>query len=268
MNMGRTDRWPSEKPMVGVVHLLPLPGSPGWGGEMAPVVDRAILEAELLAGGGFDGVLVENYGDAPFFPGRVPAETVAAMTLVVGAVMGRVDVPVGVNILRNDADSALAVAAATGASFIRVNVHTGSMFTDQGLLQGQAHLTLRKRASLTPGTSILADVMVKHATPPPGTQVEAAARDCWLRGGADGLILTGSATGSPVEMEMLDRVRTVLPPEARIWVGSGVTSSTASTYLEVADGLIVGSALQQGGRAGGGVERERVKAFVEAVGRS
>jgi membrane complex biogenesis BtpA family protein len=268
MTKGRSDPWPSKKPVVGVIHLLPLPGSPGWGGEMAPVVERAVREAELLAGGGLDGVLVENYRDEPFFPGRVPSETVAAMTVVVGAVSESVDVPVGVNVLRNDADSALAVAAATGAAFVRVNVHTGSMFTDQGLIQGEAHLTLRKKAALALETSILADVMVKHATPPPGAHLEAVAKDCWLRGGADGLILSGTATGVPVDLEEVNRVREALPQEGRIWVGSGATPETAARYLEAADGLIVGSALQAGGVAGGGVEKERVKAFVEALDRS
>jgi membrane complex biogenesis BtpA family protein len=253
--------------VVGVIHLLPLPGSPGWGGEMAGVVDQATQEAELLVQGGMDGVLVENFQDAPFFPGRVPSETVAGLTVAVWAVMERVGVPVGVNVLRNDADSALAVAAATGAAFIRVNVHTGSMFTDQGLLQGTAHQTLRKRASLGLNTAILADVLVKHATPPPGTDLETAAKDCWFRGGADGLILTGTATGTPVDPEELQAVQEALPGDGRVWVGSGVTPETAAMYLKVADGLIVGSALQTGGVAGGGVETDRVKAFMEALGR-
>lgn len=258
--------WPQGKPVVGVIHLLPLPGSPGWGGDMGSVVGRAVQEARVLEEEGISGVLVENFQDAPFFPGTVPPETVAAMAVAVRAVREEVGVPVGVNVLRNDAASALGVAAATGAAFIRVNVHTGSMFTDQGLLHGAAHATLRKRAALGLNVAILADVLVKHATPPPGTRLETAAHDTWFRGLADALILTGTATGTPVDWEEIQRVKDTLPKEAQLWVGSGVTAETAGEYLEVADGLIVGSAFQAGGRAGGGVERDRVKVFFDRLG--
>jgi len=260
--------WGVTKPVVGMVHLLPLPGSPGWGGSMADVLDRAVWEARILAGEGLDGVLVENYGDVPFFPGAVPPETVAAMAVVVREVAGEVRVPVGVNVLRNDARAALAVAAAGGARFVRVNVHAGSMFTDQGLLEGRAYETLRLRRSLGAPVAILADVLVKHATPPPGTTLEGAARDAWHRGLADGLILTGAETGAPVDAGEMGRVKAALPEEGRVWVGSGVTAESAPALLEAADGLIVGSALQAGGRAGGGVRAERVRALVRALGRS
>ncbi|MGW8268469.1 MAG: BtpA/SgcQ family protein [Longimicrobiales bacterium] len=259
--------WPGRPPVVGVIHLLPLPGSPRWGGSMAEVTERSRAEAELLIEGGMDGLLVENFMDAPFHPGPVPPETVAALTAVVLPVVAASSVPVGINVLRNDAGAGLAVAAATGASFIRVNVHTGSMFTDQGLLHGKAHETLRKRRFLGIEVAILADVLVKHATPPPGTALEAAARDAWSRGLADGLILTGDETGSPVHPGQLRRVRDAIPDHGRIWIGSGVTPKTVRSLLGEADGVIVGSALQAGGRAGGGVERARVEAFIEALRR-
>jgi uncharacterized protein len=258
--------WGSSKPVVGMVHLLPLPGSPGWGGSMDEVLDRALAEARMLEEEGLSGVLVENYRDAPFFPGAVPAETVAAMAVAVWEVARGVALPVGVNVLRNDASAALAVAAAAGARFIRVNVHTGSMFTDQGLLEGQAHETLRLRRSLGAPVAVLADVLVKHASPPPGTTLEGAARDAWHRGHADGLILTGAETGAPVEARDLRRLRNALP-EGIVWVGSGVTAGTAPGLLEAAHGLIVGSAFQARGQAGGGVERERVRALMSALGR-
>lgn len=234
---------------------------------MARVLDRAMADAELMTEGGLGGLLVENYGDAPFFPGRVPAETVAALAVVVKEVVGATRVPVGVNVLRNDAPGALAVAGAAGARFLRVNVHTGSMFTDQGLIQGEAHETLRKREHLRLSLSILADVLVKHASPPPGVTLEGAARDTWHRGLADGLILTGSETGTQVDASHVERLRRALPSEARIWVGSGVVPESAAAFLDATDGIIVGSSLQTGGRAGGGVEASRVQAFMRVLGR-
>lgn len=234
---------------------------------MAVLREGATREAEILARAGVDGIIVENYGDAPFFPHRAPPETVAAMAVVVDAVREKVGVPVGVNVLRNDAPAALGIAAATEAAFIRVNVHTGSMFTDQGLIHGEAHATLRAREALGSGTAILADVMVKHATPPPGVELEEAALDAWHRGMADGLILTGRATGSPAQGDEVTRVKEFLPREAPVWVGSGVTSESVARFLEIADGVIVGSTLRAGGVAGSGLDEERVRGFMAAAGR-
>ncbi len=250
--------------IVGMVHLPPLPGSPGWNGSMQAVIDRALDDAQKLRQGGLAGVIVENYGDVPFFPGSVPEETVAAMAVVTAAVVAELDRPVGVNVLRNDAPAALAVATAGGGAFIRVNVHSGSMFTDQGLLHGQAHRTLRRRRSLAADVYILADVFVKHGTPPPGLGIEEAARDARLRGLADALVVSGSDTGGATDPDDLARVRQSLP-DTPLWVGSGASANTAAQLLQTADVLIVGSALERGGRAGEAVDPDRVARFMEAV---
>ncbi len=170
----------------------------------------------------------------------------------------------GVNVLRNDAGAALAVAAATGARFIRVNVHTGGMHTDQGWIEGRAAETLRLRARLCPEVAVLADVLVKHATPPPGLGLVEAARDAWERGLADGLIVSGAATGAPASLDDVRRVRDALP-EAPVLVGSGVTAETVRAALDVAHGVIVGSALEEGGVAGRPVDAGRVRRLMDAA---
>ena len=137
-----------EKALIGMVHLLPLPGSPRWGGEMDRVVRRAVEDARALKAGGMDAIVVENYGDVPFTPGRVEAATVAAMTAVIIEVTKTISLPIGVNVLKNDARSGLAIAAATGARFIRVNIHVGAVVADQGLIQSDAYSTLRDRRLL------------------------------------------------------------------------------------------------------------------------
>lgn len=252
--------------LVGMIHLLPLPGSPGWGGSMAAVLDRALDEGLLLREGGFDALLLENYGDLPFHPDRVPPETVAAMAVVGAALLREVGLPLGVNVLRNDARAALAVASACGADFIRVNVHVGATWTDQGLLQGAAHRTLRTRAALGSPVAVVADVLVKHGTAAGGSGAGEAARDLWHRGRADGLIVTGPATGAPADLAELRQVRDAVP-EAPLWVGSGLTPESAAAALAMADGAIVGSTLHGDGVAGHGIQRERVARFMEAVGR-
>lgn len=230
---------------------------------MKAVVDQALSDAEALASGGMDGILVENFLDAPFYADRVAAETVAAMTRVIAAVVDCSSVPVGVNVLRNDAHAALGIAVGTGATFIRVNIHTGVMWTDQGMISGRAADTLRLRSSLGADVAILADVRVKHATPPPGLDPDQAAADTWTRGLADALVVTGSGTGRPTDLETLAPTRRGAP-DAPILVGSGVTPGTVAATLTVADGAIVGTSLTRNARAGSGVDVEKVRALVAA----
>lgn len=232
---------------------------------MDEVLERARGDARALLDGGVDGVLVENFGDAPFHPGPVPPETVAALARAVAEVAGLPGSgPTGVNVLRNDARAALGIAAATGADFIRINVHVGTMATDQGLLQGRAWETLRLRRALGLRTAILADVHVKHAAPLAGREPGEEARDTWERGGADGLVVSGPRTGEPTEPRRIDAVKDAAPG-APVWVGSGVTLDSAASLLARADGAIVGSALQAEGRAGRRVDPARVQALVATV---
>jgi hypothetical protein len=256
--------FPQRPALVGMVHLLPLPGAPRWAGSMDEVLHRAVGDARALVEGGMDGVMVENFGDAPFYPERVPPETVAAMTRAVRAAAEAVSVPVGVNVLRNDAAAAIAIAGVVGARFVRVNVHTGAMWSDQGLLQGRAHETLRRRRELGAEVCILADVLVKHATAPAPVRIEAVARDLIERGLADGLIVSGEGTGAPTEIDEVRRVRSVAG-ETPVWIGSGVTAESAPGLLSVADGAIVGTAVKEGGDVFAPVDPARVRTLVAAV---
>lgn len=246
-----------------MIHLPPLPGAPRWGGSMAAVRDSATADARALQEGGVDALLVENYGDSPFHK-TVGPETVAALTAAVLAVRDVADLPVGVNVLRNDAAAALAVAAATGARFIRVNVHTGGMYTDQGWIEGHAAETVRLRDRIAPDVAILADVLVKHATPPAGLTLEAAVRDAAERGQADAVIVSGPATGAATSGR--DVGTAVATTDVPVLVGSGVTAATIAATLDMAAGVIVGSALMRDGRAGGPVDEDRVRRLVEAAG--
>ena len=258
------DLFSVSRPLIGMVHLAPLPGSPGWGGSMEAVIERAVRDAEALTAAGLDGMVVENYCDVPFYPEAVPPETLAAITVCVREVVRATRLTVGVNLLRNDGPGAIAVAAATGARFVRINVHTGVMATDQGLLTGRAFETMRLRQRLGAEVAVFADVWVKHAAPFPGAELEQSAEDAFHRGLADALIVTGSGTGKPTDPMRVDLIKRVLP-EAPVLVGSGVTPDTVSEILAVADGAIVGTALNVDGVAGNGVDPERARALVAAL---
>ena len=254
----------STKVFIGVIHLPALPGSPRWCGDIDQVLDRAEEEAMVLDQGGADGIIVENFGDAPFRLGRVQPETVAAMTLAVQRVRQVTERPVGINMLRNDAQSALAVAAVTGAAFIRVNVHYGVMAADEGLVQGEAFETLRQRRALGVDVKILADVMVKHAVPLGDTDLGLMARETVRRGLADGLIVSGPVTGRPASASDVAAAREAVP-DGHILVGSGVDQSNATQLLAAADGAIVGTSLKRDGLISNPIDFERVRRMAEII---
>ena len=249
---------------IGMVHLGPLPGSPGYDGNLAGVLESAGRDAAILTETGFDAIMIENFGDSPFFADDVPKITVAAMARAVGELRSLTELPLGVNILRNDALAALAVAATCGASFIRVNVLSGTMHTDQGTITGRAADLARMRATVAPHVEVYADVFVKHATPPPGTTITLAAADTYRRGGADALIISGTATGAPADLEQFARVRAAVP-EALILAGSGASIETISGILEYADGAIVGTSIKVGGVTTAPVDRAKAASFIKAA---
>jgi len=248
--------------LVGMVHLLPLPGSPGFGGSIDEVLKTAAEDARVLTDAGFPALMVENFGDAPFFAESVPAETTAAMSIAVSAV-AETGADIGVNVLRNDAAAALAIAAATGAAFIRVNVLTGIMYTDQGPITGKAAEIARSRSRLTPDVEIWADVLVKHAVAPPGTNIRQVARDTIERGGADALIVSGAGTGAELDLDEAADVRDAIPDRTRLVAGSGVTAENLDRLLRVVDTIIVGSSIKVDGDPNQRPDPLRAKAFME-----
>jgi membrane complex biogenesis BtpA family protein len=258
--------WSRGKVLIGVVHLLPLPGSPRYGGKFQPILDRALSDALAYEKGGVSAVIIENFGDIPFTAGSVEPETIAAMARAGAAVRDAIKLPIGFNVLRNDARAALGLAAACGASFIRVNVHTGAMLTDQGILQGDAYTTTRVRAHLCPQTKILADVHVKHAVPLGEESLSAAARDAWHRGHADALIVSGSGTGLPVLAADVETVHSTCP-KAPVLIGSGFSVENAREFLPWIDGAIVGTSVKRNGQVHNPVHLARVKALVRAMAR-
>lgn len=251
--------------VIGMVHVAALPGAPAYGGSMRAIVDAALRDARALRDGGCDAIAFENFGDRPFFKDSVPAETVAALTRVIVAVVPDVGMVFGVNVLRNDAASAIAIAAATGAAFVRVNVHTGAMLADQGIIEGRAAETLRKRAALAPDVLLFADHMVKHAMPIAPVNEIQAAKDLRHRGLADAIIVSGAETGAEPDRGRFARVREALS-DAPILIGSGLTESNAGTFGD-ADGAIVGTSIKIDGRVDAPVDADRVKRLVAAFKR-
>jgi membrane complex biogenesis BtpA family protein len=254
-----------HKPVIGMLHVPALPGSPNNTLSLNDVIQWVISDATALVNGGIDALIIENYGDVPFYRERVPAHTATFLTTVGCAVKSHFEsVPLGINVLRNDAVTALAVAAAVQADFIRVNIHTGARLTDQGIIQGNASETLRYRKTLGVDVKIFADVNVKHSAPLAPRALADDVADTIERGLADAIIVTGSATGKKTQIDDLKSVKTAAGATPVI-VGSGVDMETIADVLKIAAGVIVGTALKKDGRTTNPVDAEAVRQLVRAA---
>ncbi len=230
--------------IIGMVHLMPLPGSPRFGESLEAVETFAVRDAIALERGGVDAIMIENFGDAPFTRGRVSGITVAAITRCALAVRKAVTIPIGINVLRNDVVRALEIAGVTGASFVRVNVLIGSRVTDQGVIEGDAYAVMRRRAELglESTVQVMADVDVKHSSPLAPRPLDEEIRETVGRGLADAIVISGAGTGSAVSPNRL--AEAVASTDAPILLGSGVNAGSLSSYRGIA-GAIVGSSLKK-----------------------
>ena len=247
-----------------MLHLPALPGSPRASLGLDAIREWMLRDAEALAAGGVHGLMLENFGDTPFYPARVPAHTVAAMAVLAREVRTRFPLPLGINLLRNDGPGALAVAASAGAEFICVNVLTGARLTDQGIVQGEAYEVLRLRRLLGCAVQVFADVAVKHSAPLGPRTLEEEVEDTARRAHADAVIVSGTGTGKSTDPEHLRRAKAAAGATP-VLVGSGAGPGQAAALLRHADGLIVGTAFKRDGITTNPVDAGRVRAFMQAV---
>ena len=250
-----------KQPIIGTIHLKALPGSPAYDNDLSTTIESALYDAEVYERGGCDALIVENFFDAPFFKEQVGPETIAAMARIATLVRQKTKLPLGINVLRNDAISAMAIAAACDCQFIRVNVLAWAMLTDQGVIEGKSAQLLRFRAQLQAKVLVLADCLVKHAVPLSAQPMEFVAMDTWERGGADALIISGVGTGKATDEAEVRQARKGAPG-APLLIGSGVNEQNISSLLTVADGAIVGTSFKVDGKIDNPVEFSRVQRLV------
>ena len=246
-----------RKPLIGMVHLRPLPGSYLYDGDLDGVIEAALRDAKTIEKAGFDAVMVENFGDVPF-PKYVDKTTVASFAAVAKAIREEVSLPLGINVLRNDGIAAYSIAYAVKADFIRVNVLSGVAYTDQGVIEGIAHELARLRKLLPSKIQVFADVHVKHAVH--FFDFEDAIRDTVERGLADAVVVSGKATGKPVDVERLALAKKVSP--VPVIVGSGTTYDNLPELWRHADGFIVGTWIKRDGKVENEVSLERAERLV------
>jgi len=264
-----TELFGVDKPLIGTIHLDPLPGAPRYvGAAIRDIVRRAVEDASRYVDGGIDGLIVENEGDIPFLkPDQVGHETVAVMSVITAAVVEAVEVPVGVLCLANATLQSIAIAKAGGARFVRANQWANAYIANEGFIEGSAATSLRYRAAIDARhVRVFADVHVKH-----GSHAIVADRSIaelthdTEAFDADVLIATGQRTGDPTTVEEVRQISAVA--SRPLLVGSGLDAGNAESLMSVADGAIVGSAMKKDGVWWNPVSVARTRAIVDAVGR-
>ena len=252
-------------PVIGMVHLRPLPGSPGYPGDLTAVIDAALADAKTWAEAGAHGLMMENFGDVPFFKDNVPRETVDSMTKLASEIRAAVpDLPLGINVLRNDGLSALGIAAAVGASYVRVNVLSGAAVTDQGIIEGRAAEIMRYRMTLGADIKVLADVRVKHAAPLAERPLQDEVEELVKRAGADAVIVSGTGTGKPTDPSHAAEVKRYAG-DTPVLIGSGADANSIPLLKDACDGFIVGSAAKPGGKIDEPVDLMLAKLIIQAI---
>ncbi|MEM0117993.1 MAG: BtpA/SgcQ family protein [Conexivisphaerales archaeon] len=256
-----TEVFRTEKPIIGMVHLMPLPGAPAYNGEsMDEIIEYSIRDAKALVENGIDGIIVENMWDLPYYVGKnVPPEEMVAHGVAAREIIKAAGVPAGITVIHNGGRVTMAIAKAAGAKFIRVDLLTGAYLWDTGELDhGIAADLLRLRKQLfASDIKLFADVYKKHAVMFPGIDPETHAiwTDFYM---ADALIATGRMTGQETPVELVKRIKKAAP-ERKVLIGSGLSEDNAEKLLAVADGAIVGTWLKKKGIAMNPVDPQRVK---------
>lgn len=276
------------KPLIGVVHLPPLPGSPGYARRSYPsgigktwrideIYDYAKREAKKYEEAGFDAVIIENYGDKPYSIRATPGQ-IASITGITREIVSSLSIPVGISLLRNSPYESIYAAFVAGALFIRVNNLCEHRVSPEGVLVpslqelAKAVAELDLYSSLSKGEfEILADIDVKHSRPlTTGYNLSEVALECLDRAGIpiSAIVATGPRTGVPPGKDYLNSLKTILKPfKTRLIIGSGVSTENVSEYWRYSDGFIVGSSVKLGGETENVVSIDKARRLADIVKR-
>ena len=253
--------FPKSKPIIGMVHLLPLPESPHFVGDIQAIIQRAIDDTQALITADVDALIIENFGDEPYLIGEPTPAQFALMARVATQIHQMTDKPIGINVQFNAWRAEIALAYACHAQFIRVEVFVDTVLSAQGQVNPCSAQLMRYRQALgAKNIHIWADIQTKYTQNLLPQSITQSAKDA-VNAGADVLIVTGSATGQATPLEMVGEVKSVVSNP--VLVGSGTTLSNVKNVLQIADGAIVGSALKVDGKASNAVSLERSRAFMQ-----
>ena len=251
----------------GMIHVPALPGSVKNKLSMKEIISFCLSDAEILVTNGITNLFIENFWDAPFPKTNAHPHILSAISIIVDRIKVKFpNVNFGINVLRNDALSALGIATITNSSAIRVNVLTYARLTDQGIIEGCAYELNNYFSQLRSNVEIWADADVKHSVSLAPVKVEDAVKDLIERGGANKVIFTGSRTGEAVDWTILESLisKKIITPE-QIVIGSGITADNIAQYKPFVRNFIVGSSLKANGKLDNPIDPNKVKLLVQAL---
>ncbi|WFO76245.1 BtpA/SgcQ family protein [Desulfurococcaceae archaeon MEX13E-LK6-19] len=253
----------SKKPVIGVIHLPPLPGSPCHNIESSIdfIIDNAIRDAKIYIDNGVDAIILENFMDAPFAVRVLEPETLSTMSIIAWEIQKEIGKPIGINVLRNSGVEALSIACITGLDFIRVNALVEHVWAPEGLLTPIARDIMLKKKMLRCNVKVFADVNVKHGLSM--FPLEMAIKETEERGMADALIVTGQRTGEAPSPGLVYYVKKI--SKKPVIIGSGVNLFNIRLYFRIADGFIVGTYFKKNGVTKNPVDPARVSNFMKIV---
>lgn len=252
----------NKKPIIGMVHLLPLPSSPLFDGDLEKIERRAIKDAMALIDGGVDAFIIENFGDVPY-DDTISLEAYSVMLSITNKIKQMTSIPFGLNIQFNCIEHEWSMAYASKADFIRVESFVENRIGTHGISYASAPKLMRMKQQYPSDCMIFSDINVKHTYPMAEIKIEDATHEA-IEAGTDAIIVTGKATGQNPKIEEVKELkeRFINIP---ILVGSGVNINNVNDFLEYADGIIVGSSLKIEGDVYKGIDSLRVKEFMDKV---
>ncbi|HIQ23801.1 MAG TPA: BtpA/SgcQ family protein [Pyrodictium delaneyi] len=251
------------KPLIGVIHLPPTPSSPRGYGNIDRIVDYVVNEVDKLEEAGFDAAIIENYGDKPFSVEAYDEILAAVLSVVVREAVKSTKLPVGINVLRNNARLALAIAYATGAKFVRINAYCETRLSPEGVLMPLARDIEQIRKQLDRNILVLADIDVKHSYPIGQHSIGIVVNDCVERGYMDAIIASGQATTRPPEPGYVAFIKRNSPKP--VLLGSGLRVDNIQLYWNIVDGFIVGSSIKYEGRTSNSIDPQKARELAIVV---
>lgn len=260
-----TSLFPVPKPVVGVIHVGALPGTPRALLSVQELVKQARHEARVYRECGVDGIIIENMHDVPYLKGEVGPEIVAAMAIVGSEVKNECRLPVGVQILAGANIEAMAVAHAAGLDFIRAEGYAYAHVADEGIIEASAAKLLRYRKLIgAERVQVWTDVKKKHSAHAITADVSLGQTAETVEFmGADCVIVTGSVTGEAPKVADVQEAKSNchLP----VFLGSGISTNNIEQFRNEADGFIIGSAFKVDGLWSNTVDPNRVTQFVHRL---
>lgn len=250
------------KEIIGMVHLKPLPTAPQGCLTLDEIVDAALEDLKSLEAGGITTAIVENMFDAPY-ANSPDLETVIALSYVLGYLARKTSVKLGVNLQATCGTEEMSIASICGLDFIRAESFVEMRMNSSGIMWNMCADLMRKKRALRSNVRVLADINVKHSSPIIQQSIDDLIYEA-IEAGADGVILTGLATGSAPSVTDAEIYKKKCE-NTRLYIGSGVNAANVKGLMQFADGVIIGSSIKKDGKVENPVDVERVKDFMRAL---